>query len=429
LEEYVRTHDVFYKAVLSEGSERLTLVKDALYRARLEKRQLWALHSQKGNEGGDTGRVLKEEGDSRDIYAKMTRGIDALLAVERGFNATFVNGRNKKLYKKDRISALSKLFYQADRLAEADRDKYALFGGSGGIAAHMLRTVIDGDMLRDFYAEKDKMTMRLSAKYNEYRRHPVPVEFLKDKNEDPWKQSVRDQYALLRVMHDDCYRQLAGFEKMETCLSLSDDKQYSEQVIARMGIKRSADRIGAQRAVNDVLKNYKRSRQNSFVPDEKNILVQGESLFTELNKLTGPGSQNMASRFSELDPAQVYLTRFSETNETKKSMKIYGLTDRQTGEEAANDLHAEFISMNAQYVDVKQHDASLGKVFEQEYRLKKGAGKTNRRLAQAGISPGNTMKKRSLLTGYMANLLNMGELVSQDAYGEKKKGDKSVLGI
>ena len=131
----------------------------------------------------------------------MTRGIDALLAVERGFNATFVNGRNKKLYKKDRISALSKLFYQADRLAEADR-------------------------------------------------------------------------------------------------------------------------IGAQRAVNDVLKNYKRSRRNSFVPDEKNILVQGESLFTELNKLTGPGSQNMASRFSELDPAQVYLTRFSETNETKKSMKI-----------------------------------------------------------------------------------------------------------
>ncbi len=61
--------------------------------------------------------------------------------------------------------------------------------------------------------------------------------------------------------------------------------------------------------------------------------------------------------------------------------------------------------------------------------MKKGAGKTNRRLAQAGISPGNTMKKRSLLTGYMANLLNMGELVSQDAYGEKKKGDKSVLGI
>lgn len=430
LEEYVRTHDVFYKAVFSEGAERLTLVKNALYRARLEQRQLWALHAQRENEGAvNQNPVLKEEGDSRTICAKMAGGIDALKAVEKNFADNYINGKNKEANKKDRIVALSRLFYQTDVLAEADRDKYALLGGTSGIAGHMLRSMVDSDMLRDFYLEKDRLTMKLVARYNAYRRHPVPAAFLKNREADPWDESVRDQYALLRIMHDEGYRQLAGFEKMEECLLHSDNSAYDEASIKRMGIKSAADRMGAAGAINSVLARLKSERKDNYDIDEEKLIGEGTALFNKLKGIANAGNANADESMTYLDPAQISLMRFSETNEARKAMKTYGLSQTQTGEESETSLHEEFIEMNPQYADVQLYDPAQGKVFEKEYRMKKGAERTDRRFAQSGIAPESNMKKRGLLTGFMANLLNMGELVSQDSYGEIKEGGKTVLGI
>lgn len=401
LREYVRTHDVFYKAKSGEGAERLALVKDALIRARLEKKQLWKLHSHDESEELDEREQLKlnENGDSTVFYAKMTRGLDITLAVDKKITQTFVTGKDKDKHKKEKLSALSKLFYRADILGEEDKDKYALLTGKGGMAQALLHNLTDSDMIKDFYVERDRMLMKLIARYNGYKRHPVPAAFLRDQNADPRDESVREQYAMLCVMQDDAYRQLAGLEKMEEIL----EEDHSEELF-----------------------DYQMARRENYKPGEKQLVEKGTQLLNRLKDIAGNNPENLTSSLSALNPAQVALQRFTEVNEVKKSMKEYGLTDDQVGVESENLLIEEFIQMNPQYADVRRYDPAQGAVMEKEVRMKKGEERTNRRFAKAGIEPGRPMKMRSALTGVMADLLGMGGLVSQDVHGEITEGDKKV---
>jgi hypothetical protein len=403
LREYVRTHDVFYKAISGEGAERLALVKDALLRARLERKQLWKLHShdeQDGSEFESNKKVsLEENGDSTVFYANMTRGLDITLAVDKKITQTFVTGKDKDKHKKEKLSALSKLFYRADILGEEDKDKYALLTGKGGMAQALLHNLTDNDMIKDFYVERDRMLMKLIARYNGYKRHPVPAAFLRDQNADPRDESAREQYAMLCVMQDDAYRQLVGLGKIEEILGEDHLEELYDNEVARK-------------------ENYK--------PGEKQLLEKGTQLFNRLKGIAGNDPANDAFQLSLLNPAQVALKRFTEVNEVKKSMKEYGLTDDQVGVESENLLTEEFTLMNPQYADVRRYDPAQGAVMEKEVQMKKGEERTNRRFAKAGIEPGRPMKMRSALTGVMADLLGMGGLVSQDVHGEITEGDKKV---
>ncbi len=395
LNSYVESHDVFYKAVSDEGKERLGLVKEALTRAQMEKAQLYRLYPYL--QYNNTENLLEKE-DSPNIYAKISMGIDMALAVKKKVTEE-CQDENKK---KDKIGLFAGLFYQADKLAKLDGGRYMLMDVNGGTVSELFDTFADDEMLRKFYGEKDKLLRRLAVRYNTCKRHAVPMVFLQDKNADPRSEELRSNYALLRVMHDDTFRQLLGMNIIEEKLRRRDGQR---------------------------LQALKTRRENAYNNDEKSLIDKGAGLFNRLNNFAKLDLADFAGNFPGLDAGEVAFVRFEERNEVKKAMKDYGLSAEQTGEETTNELKEEFVVLNPQFSDVQIADLNKDRVFEEEVKIKKGEERTDRRLAQSGIAPGSTMKKRALLTGVMANFLGMGELVSQDIYGEKQEGDKKIRGI
>ena len=394
LEKYVSTHDVFYKAFTDEGSTRLRLVKDALTRARLEQERLHKLCPVLDE--SDVKKMMDGDfsGSSKDIFPQLVMGADIAMAVR---------DKGKKICEsKNRISLLAEMFYHANTLSEDNPERYSLLGGSDGVAAQLLEGAADKAMLRDFYAEKDRMIIRLFSVYNEYRRHPVPKAFLQDKNADPGNSELKDNYALLRIMHDDAYRKLVGMNMME------------QQLRKKNG---------------GVLDEYLARRQRGYKKNEQDLRQKGENLFEYLTDLASVHIQNLAGHFPGIDAGQVTLMHYEETNESKKAMKKYGLEAEKTGEETLSGIRDEFAQKYPQYADTQRYDHTTGSVFEEETRMKKGDERTNRRYARSGIAPGSAMKKRSLMTGVMANLLGMGNLVAQDTYGVKQVDGKAVQGV
>ncbi len=398
LEDYVSSHDVFYMTFTQESSTRLRLVKEALKRARTEREYLHKLYPVFDKSNLSDWKNVEVKGDSRELVPLMAMGAGIAMAVSKSISEICEDKKRSK----NRTSVLAGLFYQEHVLNMEDPDRYCLLGGSDGVAAELVGQYADESMLSDFYAEKDRMLIKLVSRYNAYRRHPVPKAFLKDKNADPSDAALRDNYALLRIMHDDAYRQLAGLNLMEEHM----------------------------RGINsDVLDKYKARREKDYKKNELGFIGKGKELFNDLDALSQVSINNLAGHFPGIDAGQVVLMHFEEGNEVKKAMKKYGLKAAYTGEETSEEVREKFAQKFPQYADLQRYDQTTAGVFEEETRMKIGDEKTNRRYARSGIAPGSAMKKRSLMTGVMANLLGMGNLVAQDTYGEKQVGDKVVRGV